>query len=182
MSNIYCVKLDCPCKKCTVHDVNSRNVRNARYRDYEGNKDVCIKAQIFFDGKPTEKKASKQLPVPTEDEEQEALFQWAERLCFKYPELGLLHHIPNEGKRSKATGARLKKEGMKSGVPDIHLPVARGEFHSLYIELKRRKGSSTTDAQNTWLQMLGKYGNKAVRCYGWEEAAKVIVEYLEEKE
>lgn len=38
------------------------------------------------------------LPIPNESEEQQALFEWKERMLGKYPELKLLHHIPNEGK------------------------------------------------------------------------------------
>ena len=170
MSKVYCNKTDCPSLNCSHHIKHVRS-KSAKTAPLEGTI-LCIK--------PLNKsKGAGKLPVPTESQEQQALFEWAERLYKRYPELAVMYHIPNEGKRSKATGARLLKEGMKPGVPDIHLPVARGGFHSLYIELKRRNGSSTTDAQNTWLQMLGKYGNKAVRCYGWEEAAKVIVEYLE---
>ncbi len=170
MSKVYCRSYHCPVYDC---DRNMHYLPPGEYRteELEGTL-VCIK--------PLDKcKKIGGVPVPTESEEQQALFEWAERLCFRYPELALLYHIPNEGKRSKATGRKMKKEGMKSGIPDIHLPVARGQYHSLYIELKRRKGSTTSQAQKTWLQLLGKYGNKAVRCYGWEEAAKVIEEYLE---
>ena len=65
-------------------------------------------------------------PIPTESAEQQTLFQWARMQSGKYPELELLYHVPNEGKRSHKTGARMKAEGLKSGVPDICLPVARG--------------------------------------------------------
>lgn len=173
MSKVCCDKTKCPEINCSYHSKHVRVVQDIQVASLEGTL-LCIK-------KLNKSSNAGKLPVPTESEEQQALFDWASKLYRRYPELALLYHIPNEGKRSKATGARLKKEGMKKGVPDIHLPVAKGEYHSLYIELKRRKGSSTTEAQNTWLQLLGKYGNKAVRCYGWEEAAKVIVEYLEEK-
>lgn len=170
-TKVYCDKADCPVITCDKNPRGADKIKNISVAPLEGTL-LCVKAL-------NKSKASDKLPVPTESEEQQALFEWAERLCFRYPELALLHHIPNEGKRSKATGTRLKKEGMKSGVPDIHLPVAKGQYHSLYIELKRRRGSSTTKEQNKWLQLLGKYGNRAVRCYGWEEAAKVIAEYLE---
>ena len=168
---VFCTRESCPVRTCDRHWEQSLKVRVPRYRDFEGTL-VCIKALD---------KKKKDIPVPTESQEQQALFEWADRLCFRYPELSLLHHIPNEGKRSKSTGAKMKREGMKSGVPDIHLPVARGRFHSLYIELKRRKGSTVTQSQSTWIQLLGKYGNAAYICYGWEEAAKVIEEYLELK-
>ena len=63
--------------------------------------------------------------TPTESEEQQTLFRWAAMQCGKYPELALMFHIPNEGKRSWMTGGRMKAEGLKSGVPDIFLPVPR---------------------------------------------------------
>lgn len=78
-------------------------------------------------------------PVPTESQEQQRLFQWARMESGRFPELELLYHIPNEGKRSRATGRRMVAEGLKKGVPDICLPVARGGSHGLYIELKRTK-------------------------------------------
>ena len=33
-----------------------------------------------------------------------------------------LHAIPNGGNRSAVTGARLKAEGVKRGIPDLFLP------------------------------------------------------------
>lgn len=62
------------------------------------------------------KKTSKSLPslpVPTESEEQQLVFEWAQVARIGYPELELLFHIPNEGKRAPKTGARLKREGLK---------------------------------------------------------------------
>ncbi len=82
----------------------------------------------------------------------------------------MLYHIPNGGKRSKAEAGRFKAMGVKPGVPDIHLPVPRGPYHSLYIELKAPKGR-VSENQADWLADLNRYGNKAVVCYGWEQAA-----------
>lgn len=118
------------------------------------------------------------LPIPTESEEQQALFEWRDRMLGKYPELKLLHHIPNEGKRSISTGARMKREGLTSGVPDISLNVPSGQYHSLHIELKRIKHSRVSAEQEEYIKLLNKYGNFAVICYGWEEAVKIIEWYL----
>lgn len=52
-----------------------------------------------------------------EDVEQGYLFQWAARQECIYPELSLLHHIPNEGKRSLAAGARQKKARLEARSP-----------------------------------------------------------------
>lgn len=67
---------------------------------------------------------------------QEMLFRWITYQLDEYPELALLYHIPNGGKRDAKTATILKRQGVKAGVPDLHLPVARGGYHGLYIELK----------------------------------------------
>lgn len=119
-----------------------------------------------------------QLPVASESVEQICLFRWAMYEEGKYPELSLMYHIPNGGKRNITTAKRLKAEGVKAGVPDIHLPVARHGFHGLYIELKKKKGNSTTENQDHWLEALNAQGYHAVVCRGWEEASEKILSYL----
>lgn len=118
--------------------------------------------------------------IPTESEEQIALFQWAALQHGRYPELAMLHHIPNGGKRSMSEAVRFRAEGVKAGVPDLCLPVPRKGCHGLYIELKRRKGSRTSDEQLSWLQQLSRQGYQVAVCYGWEEAKGVIEGYLED--
>jgi hypothetical protein len=117
-------------------------------------------------------------PIPTESAEQQLLFQWARMQSGKYPELTLLYHIPNEGKRSHKTGARMKAEGLKTGVTDICLPVARGGHHGLYIELKRVKNSRVTVAQMAWIEALTRQGYVAAVCRGADEAIELITRYL----
>lgn len=119
--------------------------------------------------------------TPTESEEQIALFQWAEMMMKKYPELGMLYHIPNGGKRNIRTAARLRKEGVKPGVPDLCLPVPSGKYHGLYIEMKRQKGGKVSAIQDIWLSALMEYGYKTVVCCGWQAAAKVLTAYLDER-
>lgn len=70
------------------------------------------------------------IKTASESIEQQNLFEWAKIFSGKYPELTLLYHIPNEGKRSLKEGARMKAEGLKAGVPDLCLPVARGGYHA----------------------------------------------------
>ena len=119
--------------------------------------------------------------IPTEEDEQRALFRWIAFVRAKYPELETIYHIPNEGKRSAKTGARLVTMGLCSGVPDICLPVARQGYSALYIELKRTQGGRLSDNQKAWLDKLNRWGCLAVRCDGWEQAAKVIEKYLKQK-
>lgn len=120
----------------------------------------------------------------TEHDEQVAVFQWAQMQEAGCPELKLLHAIPNGGKRDKPAAVRLRDEGVKPGVPDMCLPVPRGYFHGLYIELKRRaiKGVQSagrvTDVQKAWQAELTAQGYAACVCYGADEAIRVIKRYL----
>lgn len=115
----------------------------------------------------------------TENQEQQLLFEWAALSAGRWPELALMYHIPNGGSRSKSEAGRFKAEGVKSGVPDICLPVARGGYHGLYIELKRVKGGRVSPAQQGWIAALRDQGYCACVCKGWDDAAHIIKAYLE---
>lgn len=115
---------------------------------------------------------------PTEAQEQEALFSWAAYNRGKYPQLELMYHIPNEGKRSGMNGYRLKAQGLRKGVPDICLPVPSGRYTALYIELKRMDGGRVSEEQRGWISALNRVGCRAVVCHGWEAARVEIEQYL----
>lgn len=121
---------------------------------------------------------STRMKCPEEEVEQTCLFRWAAYSLGAHPELKLLHAIPNGGKRSKSEAARMKAAGVKAGVPDMFLPVARGGSHGLYIELKRIKGGRVSAEQLAWMEELTREGYTCAVCHGWEEARKVIQIYL----
>ena len=114
----------------------------------------------------------------TEAEEQMMIFRWAKYMEQQKPELKLLHHVPNGGKRDIGTAKKMKLEGVKAGVPDIVLPVSRGGYHGLYIELKVGKNKPTVE-QLKWLEALEKEGYYTTWCVGSQEAIKTIEEYLQ---
>ena len=116
--------------------------------------------------------------IPTEDEEQAAVFEWADLSAGRWPELRLLFHVPNGGLRNKVTAARMKMLGVKAGVPDLFLPAARGEWNGLFIEMKRRKGGKLSPLQVDWIEALGRQGYKTVVCLGADAAIAAIEDYL----
>lgn len=116
--------------------------------------------------------------IPTESQEQKTLFEWLEWAKKKHPELEWCYHVPNGGSRHAAEAVHLKAQGVKPGVPDICLPVARGGYHGLYIELKRAKGGRLSEAQQRWLDALNEQGYRAVVCNGCDEAITIISEYI----
>jgi len=120
----------------------------------------------------------------TEDDHQEKIFDWANSNLDKYPELELLYANMNGVRRSKRYTAKLKRRGMKSGIPDMFLPVSRHDYNGLYIELKRPKTKEhnkgyTSSAQRKWMSNLKKQGYAAIVCYGSEESIEILKHYLE---
>jgi len=73
--------------------------------------------------------------------------------------------VPNGQYRQ---GQRMEA-GMRRGVPDLCLPVARHGYHGLYIELKVA-GGRLSEAQDGWIAALTKQGY----------LCRVIVEELSE--
>jgi hypothetical protein len=116
----------------------------------------------------------------SEHTEQVAVFQWAKYNECNYPELALLFAVPNASKRIRSQAGRLKAEGMKRGIPDIWLPVARGGYHGLVIEHKFGRNKATQE-QGWWLERLREQGYKAVIVYGAADIIQLLVDYLEGK-
>jgi hypothetical protein len=97
----------------------------------------------------------------------------------RYPELALLHHIPNGGKRDPVEAKHMKQQGVKRGVPDLCLPVSRQGYHGLYIEMKTPAGRASEE-QRWWQRKLVDQGYRAEICHGWQAAVHLLQEYLEE--
>lgn len=94
-----------------------------------------------------------------------------------WPELRLLYHVPNERDCSDVTRHLLKLMGVKPGVADLVLPVARGNWHGLYLELKKFGGRPSAN-QLWWKEQLTAQNYRAVTCYGWKQACAVLMEYM----
>lgn len=116
--------------------------------------------------------------IPTEAQEQTTLFQWAGMMAGKCPEMRLLHAIPNGGSRNPIEARHLKEQGVKAGIPDIFLPCARGGWHGLYIEMKRRKGGRVSIEQKKMMIALREQGYRVAVALGWEEAREIIMDYM----
>ena len=110
----------------------------------------------------------------SEDAEQEAVVEYCDLLHIP------IVHIPNEGKRSLSYAARMKRMGLRSGFPDLLVPLARGGYHGLFIEMKYGK-NKTTKEQKEWLERLSAEGYACAVCYNAAEAIKTIESYNRRK-
>lgn len=109
---------------------------------------------------------------------QAQLFRWVDLVSNYYPELRLLFHIPNGGSRNAVEAAHLKQQGVRAGVPDLCLPVARGKYHGLYIEMKYGK-NKPTPIQQKWIDDLKQQGYAVSVCWGFDAARAELEKYLQ---
>jgi len=129
-----------------------------------------------------------------EGREQAKLIEWAAWL--KIPEADdiepgakiadYLHAIPNGELRHHATAGRLKAQGVKGGVSDLQLPIARRGYIGLWLEMKapsrrpKKPGAATgeSDDQIAWGQRMQRAGHYYAVAYTMHEAAGIIAWYL----
>ena len=52
------------------------------------------------------------------------------------PELEYMHHVPNGGKRDRATAVALKRQGVKAGVPDMFCQLQGQGITGFTLSLK----------------------------------------------
>ncbi|PLP87633.1 VRR-NUC domain-containing protein [Pseudomonas sp. FFUP_PS_473] len=116
-------------------------------------------------------------PVDREGPEQAALMREIE---LRYPQVfELIYHVPNGGKRHPATAKKLKEQGVKAGIPDLVLTMARGGYFGLYIEFKATIEPALVSAsQSACLRRLNEQGYLAVVCRGHFDAMEQIRAYL----
>jgi hypothetical protein len=113
-----------------------------------------------------------------EHEQQCLLFQWAAENEATYPELRWMFAVPNWiGTRTKKHGARLKAEGRKPGVLDIWMPVKRGTFPGLVIEMKAGNNRPTAE-QRKWIEHLKAQGWCVLVAWSSDAAIQWIIAYL----
>jgi hypothetical protein len=127
--------------------------------------------------------AQRKVTADDEHQQQAALVLWSQRdaVLAAYPELAALYAVPNYaggfGASARKHGARLKREGRKRGVPDVVLPVPRGGFAALYVEMKSARGALSPE-QRAWRDLLASLGNKVEVHRTWESARDAILAYL----
>ena len=115
--------------------------------------------------KMTAKQIKKDI-VPIEYDEQVKLAEYLDMKGYCWC------HVPNGGNRNVVTGAKLKKQGVKPGVPDVLIFDSPG----IAIELKRKKGGRLRKSQKEWLRKLAARNWITNVCHGADEA----IDWLEE--
>jgi len=113
---------------------------------------------------------------PTEFEEQAKLAEYLDMQGYCWC------HVPNGGNRDAKTGAKMKKQGVKPGVPDVLIFDHVGICNGVAIELKRQKGGKLRETQVEWLDKLDARGWYTTVCRGADEAIDWLESRFEEAE
>lgn len=120
-------------------------------------------------------------------ESAQSMFDEGERLERAATALRWIHAVPNGGSRGEEGGGRIasirggqmKAEGVRRGISDIDVPVARHGYHGFKIEMKapgKLKGESKE--QKAYGAFLISEGYLYSVFDSWQEAFKAIMWYL----
>jgi hypothetical protein len=114
----------------------------------------------------------------SEYQEQVLIFQWASIMSVQRSELKLLNASLNGVRLTIGQATKANRAGMKKGYPDIFLPVKRGIYSGLFIELKKVGGQKPRPEQIEWLKALSEQGFDTYCCKGSQAAISTIESYL----
>ncbi|MCP5018113.1 MAG: hypothetical protein GY938_22995 [Ketobacter sp.] len=85
--------------------------------------------------------------------------------------------VPNGGNRTAATGARLKREGVRAGVPDLHFLIGNGVVPlPLYLEYKTSEGV-VSKSQLEIKREIEAAGGIWHCAYGIDQALEILVDF-----
>lgn len=127
--------------------------------------------------------------------EQTAVFVWAalRETRDRFPDVTKLYaNNNNAGKGDAIRGAQARQQGVKAGVADLFLPVARHGMHGLYIEMKidpahpanaggpgkKKKRGVLSDDQEAFRDQVRADGYGWALAEGWRACVAIIEQYL----
>lgn len=121
----------------------------------------------------------------SEHAEQVAVIDWCFRNTARYPSLDLIFAIPNGamlggGRIGAIRMNALKAEGLRPGVCDLFLPLPKGVYHGMFIEMKTATGT-LSENQEQFIEAVTQLGYFAPVCWGADDAIDNLQWYLELK-
>ena len=104
----------------------------------------------------------------------------------KYDVEQLTFAVPNganlggDKKQRAIQGAKMKAEGLRPGTPDIIFALPVNLFTGLAIEMKKPKVGRVAEVQDRAATAFSRASWKHVVCYGYEQAMKVFMYYMDQ--
>ena len=130
-------------------------------------------------------RVSKKPGVPLEYDEAMVFADWLR--IKQIPSTHIANEIGGSTKTAKLRALKAKKMGQSAGVWDyeIFVPITNvfGEvdaYQEVRVELKRKKGSTVSEAQKRWGEIYELAGIPCAICKGAEEAIKFVEQVIKE--
>ena len=120
-----------------------------------------------------------------EHQHQSAYIQWCEFNINTYPELGNIFSIPNGAWYGTDTelnirmAAKMKREGLRKGVPDLFLAYPSNKYHGMFIEFKKDASQKLKPEQAEWIKKLSAVKYVCAIVYTLDDAIQVTLRYLQ---
>ena len=108
--------------------------------------------------------------APREEFEQEALAEYLDERGIPF------FSTQNGAKVSRSVANRAKKEGMKSGVPDIIFVRTTDMHNPCALEMKRQKGGVLSHEQKSMIEVMRSEGWHVIVAKGARDAIKQLEE------
>jgi hypothetical protein len=112
-----------------------------------------------------------------EDKIQISCVKWFD---LQYKRFSPLLYCNYNNPRNAIQGAKLKKMGMRKGIPDLFLAIPTLIYNGLYIEMKTAKGVLSKE-QKEYSVILKEAGYHWAICRSTEEFIKEVRMYLDDK-
>lgn len=95
-----------------------------------------------------------------------------------YPkEYEFIFAIPNGGHRTARAASLMMYEGQKGGTPDIFIPIPRGSYHGMFLEVKTDKGNASAK-QKVKLALYERMGYYTVVAKGFDACVGHLERYF----
>lgn len=115
-----------------------------------------------------------------ESRNQIAFFQRLVLAENRYPFLKYVYSNQGGGNRNAITGAIMKAEGGKRGIPDVFIPIPRFAFHGAYLEFKV-VGRKPSKEQLEFMKFAAGQGFACAIVYSVDQAVEFTEKYLDIK-
>lgn len=112
-----------------------------------------------------------------QDSEHRLQVKCVEYFRLRHPDM-MIFAVPNGAKRNVIVARKLKAEGVLAGVPDLFVPVPRGEYGGLFLEMKNGKKGRLTMNQIEVMSKLRVLGYKCEVVRDFESFKLITDEYV----
>jgi hypothetical protein len=114
----------------------------------------------------------------SEHDEQKTFFDVLRLNESRHPVLRWIYAVPNGGQRNPGVAGKLRAEGVKAGIFDVHIPIPQPGWSGAWIEFKFGK-NKLTPTQEKFLEHLMAFRYQYAVVRSCDEGIDFVERYLQ---